>query len=406
MRGANLDDPVLSVLLAPIVRDHVRIDGHGAAAHRGKFDESLVPVGARFTFEIVVHEGSGVEGADLVALLSSGVLRLGGSTRRGHGEISVIRVCARRFDLVGEARAEDRKAFALLPRALDQQVTEGVLPLIEPPDPGEVAGVLDAKILLDAESTWMFGGGHAVLSAHRRNGMVADGVPWTEGRIRWNETTRRGEWSEDEPDYAVVASGVKGALRHRTAFHARRLAGDYWKPGFRKEKLEEVRPEVEALFGEMKGLDGGTPGRIFLSDFRLPAEHASTWLDHVSLDRFTGAPLDGHLFSEAPLLRGRIELRIAIDTRGFLRSPGKESGENESAGEAVDMESHERARRALGLALRDLATGHLGVGAGTTKGHGTFRAAEPAHELWPFKPGDRNSGAAALKEWLFLGEVE
>ena len=373
LRSADLADPVLAGLRAPVVRDHVRIDGYGAAAHRGKFDEDLVPCGARFTFELVVHDDAGLDGATLVGLLEGGTIRLGGGTRKGHGEFRVVRAHGRAFDL---EEPVDREIFRAVPRRIEIPVGVDILPELEPYEATSAAGVLSAAFTLEAESTWMFGGGSSTFDAHTRGGKDADLVPWTEDAIGWVERPDGGWAGEERTEFVAPASGLKGALRHRVAYHARRLSGAFWSPDIGREHSEEVPAEVDLLFGAIKDGDEGRPGRVYLSDVRLDAAHAGAWLDHVSLDRFTAGPLDGHLFSEAPLRGGRIELRLAIDTRGF-----------EQTAEA------EQARRALGLALRDLASGHLGIGAGTTKGHGTFR-------------GDLGSMSGELKSWLMLEEAE
>ncbi|MEQ1566461.1 MAG: RAMP superfamily CRISPR-associated protein [Myxococcota bacterium] len=97
--GAPVDDPVLALLREGVVRDHVAIGQRGVADGRLKFDESLVPAGARFTFEMVVHEGSERNATVLVDLLRTGAVRLGGRTRRGFGAFRVLRAVTRSFDL-------------------------------------------------------------------------------------------------------------------------------------------------------------------------------------------------------------------------------------------------------------------------------------------------------------------
>jgi len=84
-------DPVLALLRRGVARDHVRIGPHGAVDGRGKFDEQLVPAGARFTSELVFDRAAETDAAPLptlealMAVLARPELRLGRSGRRGLG---------------------------------------------------------------------------------------------------------------------------------------------------------------------------------------------------------------------------------------------------------------------------------------------------------------------------------
>ena len=73
----------------------------------------------------------------------------------------------------------------------------------------------------------------------------------------------------------------------------------------------------------------------------------------VCIDRFTGAPMDGMLFSEAPLFgaKGKLELEILVERAKV------------SAG----------AKKAFRAALDDLVKGRLALGAGANRGHGYFK---------------------------------
>ncbi len=50
-RSCLESDPVLNEALGLRLRDHVRLSHRGAAAHRGKFDDSPAAAGHRFTFQ-------------------------------------------------------------------------------------------------------------------------------------------------------------------------------------------------------------------------------------------------------------------------------------------------------------------------------------------------------------------
>lgn len=73
---------------------------------------------------------------------------------------------------------------------------------------------------------------------------------------------------------------------------------------------------------------------------------------HNSIDRYTGGVRNRMLFVEELIWQRPIELRITLLT-GVERS-------------------EPTARQALARAIRDLCEGRLALGAGTTKGHGSF----------------------------------
>lgn len=344
--GAAHDD-VLSFLRAGVTRDHVRINSHGVADGRGKFDETVVATGARFTFELVVRDDAGVSASELIDLLACRHLRLGGRTRRGLGAFDVQNAWVRSFDL---SKAGDRRAWGDWPRAIERQQPEPSKFLPYKPKPTVSADVLEGSLRVEPLDYWIVGGGVANLPEHGREvrgqTKVHDMVPLTERRIEWTEQGGRvSAWRHIAP-----GSGIKGALRHRTGFHARRINKQWIGTGNSDEPAE-----VRALFGEIKSADQGIPGRVFVDDYWAPAGAATGALDHVSIDRFSGGPIDGALFSEAPLWRGVIDIPIVVDLRGL---------------EACGPDLAERARRALRCALDDLCEGRLAVGAGANRGHG------------------------------------
>ena len=414
-------DPVLACARAGVVRDHVRINHRGVADGAGKFDELLVPAGARFSFELLVHGSQASPIMErLLALLHRGGLRLGGRTRRGFGAFSVQTCSMRTFDL---RKPEHRSAMLQVPRDLS---TPGAgLPPVSldnlPQLPRDTHRVTIALSLIP-QDYWLFGTGLPVRDEHydqrkgdkdQRKGdkdqrKPHDKVPVTERRIVWPQG-RGTVTSSADAEVLVPASGIKGALRHRTLFHARRRKG-YWALGDKacspdhlgqqRAWAEEVKalrdhgarlpdpiPDplqrqvgdtardlaeeaVDQLFGSIKSAQKegheeaqGTPGRVFLSDLYL-ADARSAPLQHVSLDRFTQGPMDGLLYSEAPIARfPALNIQLIVDTADL-----------------PDL-----SRRALADALADLAEGRLALGAGANRGHGYFE--DPTLDLSPLVPG-------------------
>jgi len=351
-------EPVLSYLISGTARDHVALNGAGVPDGAKKYDELLVPVGARFTFELRVDanpkggDGPMKELEALMGILAAEGFRLGGRTRRGYGAVRVERWSAREFDL---SRKADRDAWVRLPRALDVEVPAGVLEVKRPPGRVTTGEVKAGTLRLTPLDYWLFGGSDAVRPAHVRAGKPLAMLPKTEARIVWRNGNGSVEQDETRPNL-VPATSVKGALSHRVAFHARR-AGKRWLG----EGESSPVGEVETLFGRINNQDdSGRPGVVFLSDAYVETAASGDRdgkkprdgvLDHVSLDRYTQGPMDGMLFQEAPLHGGEISIPIAVVTAG------------------VD----DAARCALSAALTDLCEGRLALGAGSNRGHGYFK---------------------------------
>lgn len=364
-------DPLLRLAQLPVVRPHVRLNHQGAAdaAERGLFDRSQVAAGHRFTFEIALVD-SGAEVLDrLLGLLAAGEVRLGGRGRSGLGELRVQRVLRRRFDLRQKADYDD---FCRLPVGLHEPVGDGVLAAVPEKDlqrlaeavrPGGRAVI--ATLSVRPRGFWLVGGGRPVGETEVK---APDLLPYREPRVVWERNAAGGETGAlrfESPDLVVPASAIRGALRHRTAFHANRLGNpagwaDEVQDPTKLSELDGLRHErVRELFGEATAhgrggaADRGRPGRVWVDDVR-PVPEGSVRIPHVALDRFTGGPIDGALFEEEALWRGETwEVRIRIEP-----PPPKEK------------EAPPEARRALGLAIADLAAARLQIGSGSGRGHG------------------------------------
>ena len=252
-------DPVLVSCALGVTRDHVRLDGAGVVEGAGKFDDTAVPIGARFTFELRLEEPDDAEVTAILAAL--GDLRLGGKTRRGFGSVAVRRCAARRFDL---SESADRTAYCKL--GLDLSSEPNLYQLgfkdvtLGQADIGNVRLVLK----LQPQDCFLMGGGSAVESvdAHWHDGKARNKLPWSERTIRWHGDVGK---VDATPVPIVPGSGVKGALRHRTLFHLRRIDATMDVPG--------AGDPLAPLFGEIKAKSSGgeeehvgTPGHVFVSD--------------------------------------------------------------------------------------------------------------------------------------------
>lgn len=345
-RGARMNDPVLRALTAGVPRDHVRIGPHGAVDGRGKFDELLVPAGARFTFEMIVDARSPLRAAELLDLLARPEVRLGRATRGGLGGFHVVRATGARFDL---RVPQDRGRFAALPVALEEDAGDILAPLEATSAANVPRQWVAGAVHLEALDTWLIGGTLPSGREPNREGGGKpnwDRFPFAERHIVWRTETSgmsHGQLVDVSP-FVVPGSSVKGALRHRTAYHARRRSGQFvGKTGL---PIEPTAEEVE-LFGEVKGETGGRAGCVVVGDARASEAATLAKFQHVCLDRFTQAPRDGLLFDELAVLGGTLDIPILVRTDG--------------------LSSH--AARAFQAALADLCEGRLTLGAGRAHGH-------------------------------------
>lgn len=386
-------DAVANLLHAGVLRDHVRIRASGVADAKGhgKFDTLSVPAGARFTFELCDTAATDDALSDALSLLAGGGLRLGGKGTRGQGEFKVVSVRRRKFDF---GVAADRAAWGSLRSALHVPAHD-VLPEVKVA-PRLPARVQQLSLRLRAVDFWMFGGGSASSAAHddaqrqvgvRKGETAPDGkratattydtkrrtidmLPLNEPRVRW--TAGGGVVDEGAASvHPFVATGVKGALRHRASFWARAAAGDFADG---QPPTEEQPASIRWLLGNAAAAVGdrhGTAGRLTIGEALLAGSEVTyARLDHVSLDRFTQGPFKGALYSEAPLYGGTVEVRLLLDL-----APRPRDEADEPAGDAVDHAAE--AVQALNRALRDLGEERLAVGAGGNRGHGYFRHEGP-----------------------------
>lgn len=350
-RGADVrSDSILGFLAAGAGRDHVRIGQHGVVDGSGKFDHLVVPAGARFTFEMWLAKNEKVDLAKLVQVLQRSEIRVGGKSRRGLGRIRVHAVRGAKFDL---SNATDVARFSTLPSAIELAHDSDVLKKMDlkAPAKDEASPWIEGTLVLEPVGSWMIGGGIPTGAEPQRSKEGPwDRVPLTERRIVWEkqggrEVAKLARKEEARP--LIPGSSVKGALRHRTAFHARRLA-KVWLDGNVGGALPFTQEEND-LFGEVRSADSGTPGRVFISDVHLAEAAKYLPIQHVSLDRFTQAPMDHLLYDELALGKHRLEIPFTVRTDGLSK-------------EAQD---------AFAAALDDLCNGRLALGAG--RGHGRFK---------------------------------
>ena len=370
LAGGTDTDLVLANALDQAQRDHVRIDHTGAtkATSRGKFDEEYLCTGHRFTFEIELLEDGETSHWEpllksLVTAAENGRFRAGGKTRRGYGNLAITRITTRTFNLA--TSLHELEAYADTPASLEVEPI-GWKPFSLAPEASASAD-LTLRLRLTPTTEWMFGGGLDPTEEEE-----ADLTPVRTTRI-CNESTDPSQPLRRVDDaWLISGASIKGALAHRVAFHANRLAEDFadtisaqydhsTEGRHQAQKaLEKLvgaeNPAVLELFGQANEdhQDTGRSGRVFIDDALLLGEQKQPLIRHVSIDRFTGGARSGALYSERPLSRD-----LPIEMTVILDDPA-----------SIDP----KALKALQQALLDLCEERLPLGGGSNRGLGFMQA--------------------------------
>lgn len=370
------NDPFYAAYRHLPVRDHVSIGHTGAAKKGAKFDEEVVIKGTRFVFELELlgNSADSQRWIELLKTLRRSDFRLGGGTRKGFGELIIISVQQRCFDL---SKTEDFKDYLKKSSSLKDQF-DG-----EPfEEVAIVKEVINYRLKLEPDSFFLFGSGHGSDDA--------DMIPATEQVVVWEN--KEPHLLDDQ--LIVPGSSVKGAIAHRVAFHfnkAKGITADLLKDKNRAEllnrtmqngyhlakmnsfdscKKEDVirlitdyNPAVVDLFGysiqssdeRNISIDNSKTnkkrGRVMISDV-FESSKKRKILNHVAIDRFTGGAIDGALFTEqvAAVDKNKmLELNVVV----------------EASANSISLESLEKA-------LKDVVTGLLPLGGGVMRGNGCF----------------------------------
>lgn len=340
------DDAFLSNFSQMPIRQHVRIDGRGTAEHQGKFDEEIIPVGTRFCFEMELRADDCGE-ADfhlLLDTLQSQAFRVGGGSRKGFGEIQVVRIGYRKLDF---AQHDDLMAYLGKENRLDCE-WDGftLMPL------GKVAspGVIGYELQLTPVDFVLFASGFGNDAADMTYVRESHVTGWDSGKAGWTDSERT---------LVIPASSVKGAVAHRTAFYYNLLTGH-------TAELANAEPAVPnaavvTLFGSAgtSGSKDRKRGKVLFSDVveALDIPDKGKVMNHVSLDRFTGGAVDGALFAEETLYlkNHRVLFKVQVEANLLQHPDG-----------AMML-------RALEEALKDVCRCRLPLGGGVNRGNGTFK---------------------------------
>lgn len=316
--------------LGPFLRDHVRLDCESeTAAHGGKFDEEIVPPGTRFALELIFDPWDRTDVArelalfdQICALAAQGCMSLGGRGTNGMGRYRVLDTECRDFDL---ATFSGMQAWLGLSSEAGFSGKDGGCPVALPDAPAIRAGTGFSGILemdLEADGPLIVGGG-ASLNAD-------DDIVFA--------TTPSFDYARRQlaDRFVIPGSSIKGAFRHAMyrICLARGLDG------------EQAQRLLRPLFGHAEG-ETGQRGKLAFHEADLGTARPLS-VPHVAIDRFSGGALDGALFSEDPVWKPGLPVRVTV---------------------ALDeLAPHEAAL--LLHALLDLADGALPLGGGSGRGCG------------------------------------
>lgn len=361
LANVGTDDALLQFLLAakPIVRQRVRLQHTGTAAGEGKFDVTRIPAGVRYSSWLGYwcdgSPASRAQWTQLLDLLRSQALRVGHGTRSGAGHFEVRELATASWDL---RTREGRAAYAKRPRSRAEK--QG----LQPESLLGAGASLHVQLNLQAEAGWRVGGGERSLAEHGGD-KEPDLLPQHSIRVVWPQT---GPARIEDGLHFLPGSAIKGALRHRVAYHYRCLTKD-WAAADRKPDhyKPENCPAVVELFGQapedQKNTIQARAGLLVFRDVLIPDAQTAV-LMHNRIDRFTGGVMHGALFSEEVLWKTPLQVRIDL-----------------VGGKRLD-EVSSSARQALQRALEDLASGSLPLGASGSRGLGVFIDESGAGPQW------------------------
>lgn len=359
-----IKDPLLQSAKSEYKRNHVRLSDLGVVDTAGLHDASHLPSGFRFAFELRLNLASAEELAEqatrLVSLLHSPAVTIGGGRGTGLGQFELRSAQSRSFDL---RLADDLKLFSAYRSALHvaaPSLYRDERQAAREPKQSVVSWVLKAHI----SGAWLVAGGDPT-DQDARADRVAAMIPWRESRVIWTGQSH-GQYQEDQAQAMIPGSSLRGALRHRTAFHLNRLNG-LFSDHLAKEDEEallsttERRAAIAAygglnhrqlwlLFGGLEaGHEDSQAGKVVIED-TWPTQASHGFQDHVTLDRLSGGAYKGNLFDESFMWGGEVTVKVHVYDH--------------------QNEVPQRVREALACALHDLERGHLAFGGGTGRGHG------------------------------------
>lgn len=344
-----LDDPLLSYYVELPIRQHVSINERGVASKTGKFDQQIVYKGTQFCFEMeIVSESGAVADIEIIVnALRSKSFRIGGGTRNGYGKLKVVSAKTIVLDLKDDLTRYLSKSSNL------QEASEWWNDVKEgPSDALDDERFANYELCIEPLDFFVFGSGYGDDTGAADSTSVKEGIV-KDGKFEGGKTL-------------IPATSVKGAVRHRVAFHYNKFRGKRF--GDPEAAIASTNLAVRELFGYNDGKKLYR-GKVIISDvFEAPAK--SVLMTHVAIDRFTGGAEKGALFTEqTDYGKGmKFRINISVDKSAF------------------DKDSDEQPiLKAFEETLTDICKGMLPLGGSVNRGHGIFNGslAKDGNVIYP-----------------------
>lgn len=331
------------------VRQHVRINDKGAAEKNGLFDNEVVHKGARFVFEVELKGTAEDKDTwqEIIEIFKSPAFRVGQGTRNGYGNLEVIKLFEKDYNLEKE---NDFEAYLNFDPSFN-----ALLPFVPVKDVADKAyrGAVQYTLSLEPDDFFIFSEGFGDDEVDNKP-ITEEVMEYSDGKIEFVEQT------------LIPGSSIKGALAHRVAYHHNKRQKNFADQLTQEpaKYLGEENAAVTTLFGKKgeikknergKGENVGQSGIILIDDLYYDDIDNEKIFNHVAIDRFTGGGIDGALFSEKVSYKkdGQLEFKITLTK--------------------LELAAH--IQNALEDALKDICKGLLPLGGMTTKGFGMFTGA-------------------------------
>lgn len=346
------------------IRQHARIGHKGHTEKGGKFDEEVVYKGTRFCFEIEMlskNEKDKEFFKNLLNIIHSKNLRMGGGTRSGFGELKVIKCkwCVLNLEKDKELNDYIAKSSSLEDESFWAERINFEFSKLNSNK------YKDIVLKLRPRDFFLFG-----------SGMGDDDVdmtPVNESYIIWNDDNM-GFFTNN--NILIPGSSLKGAIAHRVAYHYNKLTGNFadkLSPEKMKALVGNNNTAVRILFGsegDNKG-EGKAIGNVFFSDL-IEKKGKDKILNHVAIDRFTGGAIDGALFSE----------KVSYEPdRVFMLTIIVDEENVNNVVKAEDGVDKDLIYEALNETIKDLRSGLLPLGGGVNRGNGVFEDSISQNDL-------------------------
>lgn len=279
---------VLNATFSSVIeRERVRIDHRGVAVHGGKFDEELLPTGARFRFELMLigNEEDQANWQRLLDTVYSPQFMLGSGTRNGRGQFKVIQCQVKSCNLNEEKGRHD---WCNLSSNLNK--SDGFNVITNQATASE-SSFHTNTIVLKAKDFFQMGAGYGeTRKGERGNEPVnIDQVYKKEKKMLYTATHE--PTISDQEFLLLPATSIKGALAHRVAYHYNRLTKNFAnhedKPEPSLQELEDK--QQESMDTWLVGLEQQLKNQLSIDDIeKLNIEKVQKAIHQ--LDALTKAP--------------------------------------------------------------------------------------------------------------------